>query len=338
MVGNTTKIARQARRLSRQRDAAARRSTSARVRTAGSRSSTATLTQIERLDYAIGTAESTVGALGNVGIELSPNDEISVLGLYTHVGEDDSLFANGYSETDGSEIDVSRAVSSSSARSRSRQLHGKHHLSRSAAPRAALAGQRRDHVARRARQPRPRSTRSTRAAASASTRTSPARASTSGRCSTTSSGGGGADVRMRVGSACSCSAGTMAQLVVARARRPPVPLPATSAPTPMVARASPAEDMFGAEHIGTDFQLEEGTLNEDAYTGLARHLRGLRDGARSSSTTSCARIGGAPLRARQPGRWRTAAATRSRASSARSRAPTTTCCRRPTSSTRRAPT
>src|SRR5665647_1433115 len=66
------------------------------------------LTQTESLDYAVGTAESTVGALVNAGVDLSPNDEVSILGLYTHVGEDVSSIANGYSEADGSDISTSR--------------------------------------------------------------------------------------------------------------------------------------------------------------------------------------------------------------------------------------
>lgn len=87
------------------------------------------LMQTETLDYRVGTAEATVGGLANVGIDLSPNHEVSALGLYTHVGEDTSSMAAGYSEADGSDIGVSRLsfVERSLAFG---QLRGKHHLSR----------------------------------------------------------------------------------------------------------------------------------------------------------------------------------------------------------------
>ena len=88
------------------------------------------LTPIENLDYSVGVAESTVGALGNVGVELDRNNDISLFGLYSHVGEDTSSLANGYSEADSSSIDVSRL--SFVMRSLGfAQLTGKHKLSRS---------------------------------------------------------------------------------------------------------------------------------------------------------------------------------------------------------------
>jgi hypothetical protein len=88
------------------------------------------LSEIESLSYDAGTAESTIGALGNVGVELDRDNDISVFGLYSHVGEDTSSVATGYSETDASDIDVSR-LSFVTRSLGFAQATGKHVLSRS---------------------------------------------------------------------------------------------------------------------------------------------------------------------------------------------------------------
>lgn len=219
------------------------------------------LAQTESLDYAIGTAEATIGALGNVGIDLSPNDEISLLGLYTHVGEDVSLFGNGYSETDGSEIDVSRLsfVERSLAFG---QIHGKHHLSR--ARRLELRWQ--GNVASTSRyelDSRDMIYTVDTTSDQRQFKDQPGSGQHFWQVLDDVSGGAGADVRMKLGSA-QLQAGTMAQLS-SRAlggRR----FRYRYVGSDPMARSLAAEDMFGADHIGPNFQLEENTLNEDAYT------------------------------------------------------------------------
>ena len=55
-----------------------------------------------------GKVESTVGALANVGYEVSENHSVELFGLYTHIGEDVAYRAQGYSESEDTEIDLSR--------------------------------------------------------------------------------------------------------------------------------------------------------------------------------------------------------------------------------------
>lgn len=64
------------------------------------------LTEIEGLDTTAGQAETTVGTLLSAGYDLTRNDKLSLLGLYTHVGEDLTSTAGGFSQADSSVIDT----------------------------------------------------------------------------------------------------------------------------------------------------------------------------------------------------------------------------------------
>nr|MBA3455635.1 TonB-dependent receptor [Deltaproteobacteria bacterium] len=218
------------------------------------------LAQTESLDYQVGTAEATVGALANVGVDLTPNDEVSLLGLYTHVGEDVSSMANGYSETDGSEIDVSRTsfVERSLAFA---QLRGKHHLSR--ARRIELRWQ--GNVAttsRRELDSRDLIYTIDSASGQRQYKDQPGSGQHFWQVLDDLAGGAGADLRMKVGRV-QLQAGTMAQLSSRElgGRRFRYKYVGSD---PMV-RGLAGEAMFDEQHIGPEFQLEESTLEEDAY-------------------------------------------------------------------------
>ncbi|MEJ7597257.1 MAG: TonB-dependent receptor [Kofleriaceae bacterium] len=218
------------------------------------------LTAIEALDFQVGTAEATVGALGNAGIDLSPDHQLNLLGLYTHVGEDTSSSSNGYSESDSSDIDVSRL--SFVARSLLfAQLHGTHRLQRANAIELRWQGNvattRRDEL----------DSRDLVYTVDAGTgerryKDQPGSGQHFWQELRDLSGGGGVDGRMRIGPA-QLRAGSVAQLS-SRAlggRRFRYKFVGTDTSV----RGLDAEDMFAPEHIGPDFQIEEGTLNEDAY-------------------------------------------------------------------------
>ncbi len=214
----------------------------------------------DSLSYSLGTAESTLGALGNVGVDLSPNDEISLLGLYTHVGEDTSSTANGYSETDGSTLSSSRLsfIERSLAFA---QLRGKHQLNR--ARRLELRWQ--ANVASTSRDELDTRDLSYLIDGNSGTRSykdQPGSGQHFWQALQDFSAGGGADVRMRVGSL-QLKAGSVAQISnrALGGRRFRYKFVGSDS----AVRGLPGEDMFGDEHIGPDFQLEEGTLNEDAY-------------------------------------------------------------------------
>nr|MBA3502760.1 carboxypeptidase-like regulatory domain-containing protein [Deltaproteobacteria bacterium] len=87
------------------------------------------LRSIETLDYQIGTAEATIGSLANVGVDLDNDNQLNLLGLYTHVGEDVTNLATGFSENDSTGIDVSRQ-SFVTRQLAFAQLHGTHKLNR----------------------------------------------------------------------------------------------------------------------------------------------------------------------------------------------------------------
>jgi hypothetical protein len=55
-----------------------------------------------------GKLESTVGGLVNVGYQLTPEHSVQAFGLYTHVGEDLTYKATGYSESQDTDIDLTR--------------------------------------------------------------------------------------------------------------------------------------------------------------------------------------------------------------------------------------
>jgi hypothetical protein len=66
------------------------------------------LTETESLATTTGQAEATVGALLSAGYELGKRHQLGLLGLYTHVGEDLTSTATGYSQADSSAIDLTR--------------------------------------------------------------------------------------------------------------------------------------------------------------------------------------------------------------------------------------
>lgn len=219
------------------------------------------LTPIEHLDYQIGVAEATIGALGNVGIEIDPDNDISLFGLYSHVGEDTSSLAAGYSEADASAIDVSRLsfVMRSLAFT---QLTGRHRLSRARGLelrwQGNLAHTTRDEL----------DSRDLIYTIDAQTGTrfykdQPGSGQRFWQSLADLAGGGGVDLQVRTGRAV-WKAGVLAQvsqrdLVGRRFRYKWV------GDDPTVRTLDP-EQMFDRAHIGPDFILEEGTLNEDAYS------------------------------------------------------------------------
>ncbi len=218
------------------------------------------LQSIESLDSSIGTAESTIGGLGNVGIELDRDNDISLFGLYSHVGENTSLLANGYSEADGSQIDVSRLsfVMRSLAFT---QVTGKHKLSRKHGAELKWQG----NVARTTRDELDSRDLVYLVDEQTGTRfykDQPGSGQRFWQSLADLAGGGGADFTIRSGRA-QFKSGAVAQvssrsLVGRRFRYKWI------GDDPSV-RSLEAEQMFDSDHIGPDFALEEGTLNEDAY-------------------------------------------------------------------------
>lgn len=259
MVGNTTKLG--GKRVGYLGSAMLRRSFNVREGQTGRTAIVnGNLMQTESLDYAVGTGEATVGALINTGIDLTPNDEISVLGLYTHVGEDTSSTALGYSEADGSDISTSRLMFVERALGFA-QLHGKHHLNRK--HRVELRWQ--ANVATTSRHELdsrdliytidPISNQK-------QYKDQPGSGQHFWQVLDDLSGGGGADLKFKLGRV-QAQVGTMAQLSsrTLGGRRFRYRYVGSD---PNV-RGLDGEDMFGDDNVGTNFQLEEGTLNEDAY-------------------------------------------------------------------------
>lgn len=218
------------------------------------------LAPIENLDYQIGVAESTIGALGNVGVELNRDNDISLFGMYSHVGENSSTFASGYSEADASGIDVSRLMFVMRSLAFT-QLTGKHKIDRSSG--AELRWQ--ANVARTTRDEldsRDLVYLLDEQSGSRFYKDQPGSGQRFWQTLADLAGGAGADFQVRSGRAL-FKTGAVAQvsersLVGRRFRYKWI----GNDPT---VRGLAAEDMFGAEHIGPDFALEEGTLNEDAY-------------------------------------------------------------------------
>ena len=231
------------------------------------------LIQSESLRYRTGTAEATVGGLLNVGIDLSPDDEISVLGLYTHVGEDVNQQSLGYSESEGAEIDVTRMMFVERALGFA-QLHGTHRLSRAHGLELRWQGNAattsRDELDSRDLTYTVDPT-----SGSRQFEDQPGSGQHFWQVLRDTSGGAGADLRLRAGTL-SLRAGTSAQLSSrALGGRRFRYVYVGSDPT---VRTMSGEDMFSAGQIGTNFSLQEDTLQEDAYTAsldiYAGHLSG----------------------------------------------------------------
>lgn len=259
MVGNTTKVA--GKRVGYlgtgmfRRNFAVRDGENARAALVGGQ-----LTSIESLDYTMGTAESTIGALGNVGVELDRNHDISLFGLYSHVGENQSTFASGFSEADAAPIDVSRLsfIMRSLAFS---QVTGKHKLSRTHGVELKWQGNL-AHTTRDELDSRDLIYTLDPISGTRFYKDQPGSGQRFWQSLADLAGGGGADITARAGRA-QFKAGTLAQassrsLVGRRFRFRWI------GDDPSV-RSLEAEQMFDAERIGPDFALEEGTLNEDSY-------------------------------------------------------------------------
>ncbi len=217
------------------------------------------LTQTDDLDYSVGVAESTIGALGNVGVELDRNNDISVFGLYSHAGEDTSSIANGYTEADGM-VDTSR-LSFVMRELAFTQVTGKHRVSR--AHGAELRWQ--ANVAKTTRDELDSRDLIYKIDQQTGTRfykDQPGSGQRFWQSLKDVAGGGGADFQVRAGRAL-LKTGALAQvsertLIGRRFRYKWV------GSDPSV-RSLDAEEMFDPAHIGPDFVPEEGTLNEDAY-------------------------------------------------------------------------
>jgi hypothetical protein len=214
----------------------------------------------DSFDYAVGTAEATVGGLVNAGVDLTPNDEISVFGLYTHVGEDTSQLAAGFNESDGSDVEITR-LSFVERQLAFGQIHGKHLLSR--ANRLELRWQ--GNLAQTRRDELDSRDLVYLIDAADGTRTyndQPGSGQHFWQSLKDLAGGGGVDGRVRVGPV-QLRAGASAQLSqrALGGRR----FRFRYIGDTVGVRNLPAEEMFARDHVGPDFALEEGTLNEDAY-------------------------------------------------------------------------
>jgi outer membrane receptor protein involved in Fe transport len=218
------------------------------------------LEETDSLDYDIGVAESTLGALVNTGIDLTPNDEISVLGLYTHVGEDVSQFATGFNEQDGLNVDVTRLSFVERALAFT-QLQGKHLLSRARKLELRWQG----NFARTSRNEldsRDLVYTIDEMSGTRSYKDQPGSGQHFWQELHDTAGGGGADVRMRVGPA-QLRAGAVTALSKRALGGRRFRFRYTGSSTTV--RQLPAEEMFGPDNIGSEFTLEEGTLQEDSY-------------------------------------------------------------------------
>ncbi len=226
--------------------------------------------QTEDLALTSGAAETTVGALFNAGIDLSPDDEISLLGLYSHVGEDLNQTSVGFSEGEGVTIDTTRMQFVERALAFA-QLHGKHHLARSRGLELRWQG----NLASTTRHELDSRDLTYTIDPTSGTRQfedQPGSGQHFWQVLDDLSGGAGADLRVRAGSRVQLRAGTMAQLSTRTlgGRRFRYRYIGSD---PNV-RALSGEEMFGPEQIGTSFELQEDTLEEDAYQAALHTFAG----------------------------------------------------------------
>jgi outer membrane receptor protein involved in Fe transport len=259
MVGNTTKIG--GKRVGYLASGMLRHSFTERSgRNAGVGITDQGLVQTDSLDFDVGVAEATVGALVNAGIDLSKNDEISVFGMYSHVGEDTSQLATGFKESDSTDIDVSR-LSFVERALMFTQVHGKHLLNRSKKLELKWQG----NFAKTSRDEL--DTRDLvysvdQMAGTRSYQDQPGSGQHFWQELRDTAGGAGADLQFRAGPA-RVQLGTLAQLSDRQlgGRRFRFKFVGDST----TVRNLPAEQMFSPDNIGSEFELEEGTLHEDSY-------------------------------------------------------------------------
>jgi outer membrane receptor protein involved in Fe transport len=217
------------------------------------------LTQSEQLSTTLGVAESTIGALGNVGVDLDSDNQLNLLGLYSHVGEDTTFLANGFSETDSSDIDVSR-MQFIERQLAFAQLHGTHKLSRKHGIELRWQGNfaetRRDELDSRDL------VYTVNADGARNYKDQPGSGQHFWQALRDRSGGGGFDLRAKAGDI-QLRAGGVAQLSERALGGRRFRYKFVGSDTSV--RGLDGEQMFSDQHIGPDFQLEESTLHEDAY-------------------------------------------------------------------------
>ncbi len=218
------------------------------------------LTQVENLNLNVGTAEATLGALGNIGIELDNDNQLNLLGLYTHVGEDSTSFATGYSDADGSDIDVSRMMFVE-RRLGFLQLNGTHKLNRERGLELRWQG----NVASTGRDELDSRDLAYIVDANSGARNykdGPGSGQHFWQLLEDTSGGGGIDARVRAGRF-QVRAGAAAQLSSRALGGRRFRYRFVGSDTSV--RGLSGEEMFNDANVGPNFLLEEGTLNEDAY-------------------------------------------------------------------------
>ncbi|MGE0395238.1 MAG: TonB-dependent receptor [Kofleriaceae bacterium] len=256
-VGNTTKLG--GKRVGYLGSGMFRRNFTVREGTQGRVAATGDqLVQTDNLRFTTGSAEATLGGLVNVGVDLSPNDEVGVLALYSHVGEDINQQAIGYSDSEGSTVDITR-MSFVERSLMFSQLHGKHHLKRSAG--LELRWQANVATTQRRELDSRDILYSIDGTGGRQFEDQPGSGQHFWQVLNDLSGGGGADLRARAGDV-TLRAGTMVQLSSRElgGRR------FRFKPTGMAGdRSATGEELFGDDQIGTMFNIEEDTLEEDAY-------------------------------------------------------------------------
>lgn len=217
------------------------------------------LVRSEQLSTTLGVAESTIGALGNVGVDLDADNQLNLLGLYSHVGEDTTFLANGFSETDSSDIDVSR-MQFIERQLAFTQLHGTHKLDREHGIELRWQGNyaetRRDELDSRDL------VYTVNADGARNYKDQPGSGQHFWQALRDRSGGGGIDFRAKAGSV-QLRAGGMAQLSERALGGRRFRYKFVGSDTSV--RGLDGEEMFSDQHIGPDFQIEESTLHEDAY-------------------------------------------------------------------------
>ena len=214
----------------------------------------------DSLAYDVGEREATVGALANVGYAIAEGHSINLFGLYSHVGSDSVATGLGYSEADGTNIDVSRLSFVERALGMA-QLIGKHKIPRAHGLEIKWqvngASTRRDELDTRDLVYTVDPT-----SAMESYKDQPGSGQRYWSFLSDKSFGGGADAMLPLGKV-RLRAGTSLQSTDRgfRGRR----FRYRYIGDDTSARTMPSDQIFSAENIGTDFEVQEDTLHEDSY-------------------------------------------------------------------------
>jgi len=214
----------------------------------------------DSLAYDVGEREATVGTLANVGYAVAPGHSINLFGLYSHVGTDAVSTGLGYSEADATNIDVSRISFVERALGMA-QAVGKHKLAAAHGLEIKWqvngASTRRDELDTRdlVYTVDPTSGMST-------YKDQPGSGQRYWSFLSDTSFGGGADAMLPLGKL-RLHAGTSLQATDRgfRGRRFRYRYIGDDSSV----RTMAANQIFSAEHIGTDFEVQEDTLHEDSY-------------------------------------------------------------------------